>query len=75
MVYMMTARELLRLLKKRGCLELRQSGSHITVKCGHCLTTVSVHKGEDIRIGTLMKIERELEECLGKDWLKNSRRG
>jgi predicted RNA binding protein YcfA (HicA-like mRNA interferase family) len=41
----------------------------MTIKCGQCKTTVSVHAGHDIAVGTLRSIERALEPCLGKGWL------
>ena len=66
----MTAKALRRLLRERGCVEVRQKGSHIRIQCGACVTTVSVHAGEDIGVGLLRKIERDLESCLGKGWLK-----
>jgi predicted RNA binding protein YcfA (HicA-like mRNA interferase family) len=69
MVYM-KAKELLRILRKKGCIEARQESSHIIVRCGACQTTVAVHAGKDIPKGTLRAIERNLEPCLGKGWLK-----
>jgi predicted RNA binding protein YcfA (HicA-like mRNA interferase family) len=66
----MTARELLRILKKQGCLEIRQKGSHVRVQCGKCFTTIPVHKGEELGKGLLAKIERDLEACLGEGWLR-----
>ena len=69
----MTARELRGLLKQFGCVEVRQKGSHLRVECGRCDTTIPVHRGEDIRPGTLRQIERDLAPCLGKDWLGNGR--
>jgi len=65
----MTARELRRILKSKGCVEVRQRGSHLRVRCGECLTTVPVHKGEDLREGLLRRIERDLAPCLGEGWL------
>lgn len=65
----MRARELLKLLKSLGCVELRQKGSHVRVQCGQCFTTVPVHAGEDLGRGLLRAIERDLEPCLGKGWL------
>lgn len=56
------------MLARRGCVELRQSGSHVTIRCGDCLTTIAVHSG-DIPTGTPRKIERDLEPCLEKGWL------
>ena len=69
----MTARELRSLLKQFGCAEVRQKGSHLRVECGTCVTTIPVHRGEDIRPGALRQIERDLAPCLGKDWLRNGR--
>jgi predicted RNA binding protein YcfA (HicA-like mRNA interferase family) len=66
----MKARNLLRILRGHGCVEIRQKGSHVTVRCGKCQTIVAVHQGEDIKTGTLRAIERHLEPCLGKGWLK-----
>ena len=66
----MTARELLRILRSKGCVELRQKGSHVRVQCGSCFTTVPVHAGEELGRGLLRAIERDLEPCLGKGWLK-----
>jgi predicted RNA binding protein YcfA (HicA-like mRNA interferase family) len=66
----MTARELLKILRAHGCVAVRQKGSHLRVECGNCAVTVPVHKGEDIKTGTLRAIERALEPCLGKGWLK-----
>ena len=65
----MRARELLRILKDRGCVVVSRESSHIKVRCGECVTTVPDHKGEDIKKGTLHAIQRQLERCLGKGWL------
>jgi len=65
----MSARELRKILRREGCIELRQKGSHIQVKCGRCQSTVPVHRGHDIKKGTLGAIERSLEVCLGDDFL------
>jgi predicted RNA binding protein YcfA (HicA-like mRNA interferase family) len=69
----MTPRELRRILNALGCVEIRQKGSHLTIKCGDCQTIVPVHKGEDLKTGTLHSIVKALEPCLGKDWLTKSR--
>ena len=66
----MTGKDLLKLLRKKGCAELRQKGSHVMVKCGKCQTVVPVHAGEDFGPGLLRAIERDLEPCLGKKWLR-----
>lgn len=65
----MTARELLRLLKSKGCIEVRQTGSHLVVRCDTCQTVIPVHAG-DIPPGTLRSIGKHLEGCLGKGWWK-----
>ncbi|WP_419923467.1 type II toxin-antitoxin system HicA family toxin [Candidatus Poriferisodalis sp.] len=61
---------MLRRLRRSGCQVLRQRGSHVRLRCGDCLATVPVHPGRDIPVGTLRSIERQLEPCLGKGWLK-----
>lgn len=66
----MKPRELLRILRDYSCLALRQSGSHLRVQCGKCFTTVPLHAGEDLRIGLLNKIEKDLASCLGEGWLR-----
>lgn len=66
----MTGKLLLKILRKQGCVELRQKGSHVMVKCGKCQTVVPVHAGEDLRPGLLRAIERDLEPCLGNRWLR-----
>lgn len=66
----MTAKDLRRLLRSMGCVEVRQRGSHLRVECGRCVTTVPVHAGEDIGPGLLPRIERDLEPSLGKGWVK-----
>jgi len=63
-------RDLRGLLRQSGCLEVRQSGSHLIVRCGTCQTVVPIHSG-DIPVGTLKSIVRDLTPCIGKDWLTN----
>ena len=70
MIMGMRSRELLKILHSLGCVELRQKGSHLLVRCGECTTVVPVHKGEDIALGTLRAIMKQLEPCLGENWLK-----
>ena len=68
----MRAKEVLRVMKKLGCQKVRQKGSHVRMVCA-CdkhLTTVPVHAGEEIGPGLLSKIERDMEDCLGKGWLR-----
>lgn len=67
----MSARELRRLLRREGCVELRQKGSHLQIQCGRCQSTIPVHGARDIKRGTLGSIERSLELCLGDDFLDN----
>lgn len=66
----MTAKDLRRVLRSLGCVETRQRGSHLRLECGRCVTTVPVHAGEDIGPGLIRRIERDLEPCLGRGWLK-----
>ncbi len=67
----MTGRDVLRRIDQLGGVMVRQKGSHVRVKLGRCTTTVPVHRGEDIPIGTLRKIERDLASCVGKArWLR-----
>ena len=66
----LTGKDLLRRLRRLGCEEVRQKGSHVRVQCGKCTTTVPVHAGQDLPPGTLRAIKRDLEPCLGKGWLK-----
>jgi predicted RNA binding protein YcfA (HicA-like mRNA interferase family) len=48
---------------------VRQKGSHLIVRCGRCTAVIAIHGGEDLKLGTLRAIERQLEPCLGKGWL------
>lgn len=66
----MNDRTLRKILRSHGCEEIRQSGSHLVVRCpGGCQTIVPVHKGKDIPAGTLRSIKRHLAPCLGEDWI------
>lgn len=67
---MMSGRRLLQMLRRLGCVQARRKGSHVRVRCGRCETTVPVHAGRDLPPGTLRAIERDLEPCLGRKWLK-----
>lgn len=66
----MSGKDLLRRLRKLGCQEVRQKGSHVRVVCGRCVTTVPIHAGEDLGPGLLKAIERDLQPCLGKGWMR-----
>jgi len=59
-------------VRKLGCTEPRTKGSHVRVDCpcGKHSTTVVVHAGEDLGPGILRSIEKDLEACLGKGWLR-----
>ena len=61
---------MLRILKSKGCGQLRQKGSHARWACGVCKTTIPIHSGEELGRGLLAQIERDLEPCLGVRWLK-----
>ncbi|HCG01715.1 MAG TPA: hypothetical protein DEV93_14375 [Chloroflexi bacterium] len=67
----MTGAEVLRRIRRTGCSPgpVRQVGSHVRIECNECRTTVPVHRGQDIPLGTLRAIERDLEQCLGRRWL------
>lgn len=64
----MSARKVLRKLRKAGCKILRQRGSHVQVSCGPGRqSTVPKHGGKDIKTGTLKAIEKSLEFDLDGD--------
>jgi predicted RNA binding protein YcfA (HicA-like mRNA interferase family) len=63
----MTAKDLRRLLRSRGCVEVRQRGSHLRVECGGCVTTVPVHAGEDIGRGCFDASNAMWSLALGRD--------
>ncbi|MGH2696784.1 MAG: type II toxin-antitoxin system HicA family toxin [Actinomycetota bacterium] len=65
----MSGRRLLRELGMRGCVQVRQRGSHVRVRCGRCQTTVPIHRGQDLPPGLPRAVERDLEPCLGARWL------
>ena len=68
----MRARALRRTLQALGCVEVRQVGSHLRVECRTCRTTIPVHAGQELGPGLLRAIERDLEPCLGKGWLRKA---
>jgi predicted RNA binding protein YcfA (HicA-like mRNA interferase family) len=57
----LTAKQIIRFLKKQGFVEDRQSGSHLTLKhiTQHRTVTIPVHTGTDIGKGLLKKILSE----------------
>lgn len=66
----MRAREVLRRIQEVGGEVLRRESSHVRVRVGRCYSTVPVHRGRDIGRGLLRQIERDLEPCLWKGWLR-----
>lgn len=63
----MSARQVMKKLRKAGCVELRQKGSHVQVKCGTRQSTVPSHGSKDIKKGTLKSIEKSLNIDLDGD--------
>jgi predicted RNA binding protein YcfA (HicA-like mRNA interferase family) len=61
--------ELIRAIERFGGERVRQKGSHVRMRVGECFTTVPVH-ARDLPAGLLRAIERDLEPCLGKGWLR-----
>ncbi len=55
-------------LRRLGCEQVRQRGSHQIWRCGTCQTVIPMHTG-DLPPGTLRSIERDLEPCLGRKWI------
>jgi predicted RNA binding protein YcfA (HicA-like mRNA interferase family) len=70
----MKAREVNAKIEQQGGVILRQKGSHRFYEVSNtggvtARTTVPQHNG-DVPKGTLRAIERDLEEALGKGWLR-----
>ena len=57
----LTARKLVRFLKKQGYIEVRQAGSHLTLyrERDRRTVTVPLHTGQDIGRGLLRQILRD----------------
>jgi predicted RNA binding protein YcfA (HicA-like mRNA interferase family) len=68
-----TSSEVVRKLAAAKCTLVRQEGSHARYvsPCGKCVTTVAMHAGKDIHPKTLRTIEKDMQPCLGKNWLRN----
>lgn len=67
-IYEMSARDVRKVLRKAGCRELRQKGSHIQILCPpDKQSTVPVHGKKDIKKGTLKSIEKSLDIDLDGD--------
>jgi len=74
----MRAREVIKKIEQakcsdaKACFEGKGRGSHRKFICNckgqRCQTSVNVHSG-DLATGTLHKIEKDLEPCLGEGWL------
>jgi len=57
-----TAHKIIRALERAGFVAIRQRGSHVFMQHADGRSTVvSVHKGEDIGVGLLRKILRDVE--------------
>ncbi len=72
----MPPRELLRLIRSKAKdaelgVVVQEGRAHTIVRVGTCMTTIPRHQGEDIAPGTLRAIERQLEPCLGRRWLRD----
>jgi predicted RNA binding protein YcfA (HicA-like mRNA interferase family) len=67
-IFEMSARDVRKKLRRAGCIELRQKGSHVQVSCPPDLKgTVPVHGKKDIKKGTLKAIEKSLQIDLDGD--------
>jgi predicted RNA binding protein YcfA (HicA-like mRNA interferase family) len=64
----MTGAEVTRKLRKLGVTYRQARGSHRLYRIDDCTTVVPMHD-RDLPKGTLRKIERDLEPCLGRKWL------
>jgi predicted RNA binding protein YcfA (HicA-like mRNA interferase family) len=67
----MTSREVLRRIRQLGGrpVRLNQVGSHAKYAVAGCRTIIPLH-ADDLPVGTLRAIERDLEPCLGRRWLR-----
>ena len=61
--------EVIRATERLGGERIRQKGSHVRMRVGKCFTTVPVHT-RDLPKCLLRGIERDVEPCLGKGWLR-----
>ena len=57
----LTGADMVRFLQSRGFTVLRIRGSHYVMARGEAHTVVPVHGGQDLRIGTLRGILRDIE--------------
>ena len=61
--------EVIKVIEQLGGERVRQKGSHVRMRAGGCYTTVPLHS-RDVPKGLARGIERDLEPCLGKGWLR-----
>ena len=55
----MNAKDILRILKQNGFMQISQRGSHIKLTKDDKLTIVANHGKKDIPIGTVKQIEKD----------------
>lgn len=55
----MDAKQVLKLLKESGFVEVSQKGSHLKLSNGERITVVPIHGTKDIPIGTIKSIEKQ----------------
>lgn len=55
----MNAKEVLRILKKNGFVEISQKGSHIKLSNNSKIVIVPMHGSKEIPIGTLKNISKQ----------------
>lgn len=68
----MTRREVEQALRAAGCTPKPGGGkgSHTRWVCGTCVTTVPGKASEQLPIGTLKAIARQVRDCIGQhDWM------
>ena len=56
-----TGKEMLDFLRRQGFSVVRVRGSHYVVNRGTVYTTVPVHAGRTLKIGTMRKILRDID--------------
>lgn len=75
-IFEMSAREVRKKLRKAGCKEIRQKGSHVQVVCPpNKQSTIPVHGTKDIKKGTLGSIEKSLDMDLDGDGKPKKKKG
>jgi predicted RNA binding protein YcfA (HicA-like mRNA interferase family) len=63
----MTPGDIVKILRRKGCVSRKGKGAHQVWQCGNCRAVLSMHRG-DIPKGTLHAIFGQLEPCLGPSW-------